>query len=166
MGADKAFVEVGGRPMIVAVADALWGAGCHRVVCQGGSPELTSSFGFEVVPDPEPGGGPVPAILAALEHHGGPILVAACDLADLDAASVRIVVEAGRTDPAPSVAVAAVDGRPQLLSLWNPQALGPLRALVDEGVSAYSVALDRLAARPVEVAAAAVRNVNRPQDLG
>jgi len=166
MGLDKAFVEVGGRPMVVRVATALTDAGCSPVVCQGGNHQLTAAFGLEVVPDPIPDAGPVLAIMAALEHHGGPILVAACDLADLDQEAARALIERAGEDPAVLVAVATAETQAHLLSYWRPEALDPLRRLVADGVTAYRVALQRLGACEVPVAPTAVRNINRPEDLG
>lgn len=165
MGVDKAFIEIDGRAMVVRVADALRKGGCDPVVCQGGDEEIAASFGLEVVADPSPACGPLPAIRAALQHHGGPIVIAACDLADLDPGSVRAVIAAGTSDPMSLVAVAATADRRHLLSYWNPRALVPLTTAVAEGVAAYRVALDRLGAIDVSVDPAAVRNVNRPEDV-
>jgi molybdopterin-guanine dinucleotide biosynthesis protein A len=165
MGSDKALLEIDGRPMIVRVADALWEAGCHPVACQGGDVRRINALGLDVVPDTNPDAGPVEAIRAALEHHCGPVLIAACDLVDLDPLSVRAVIEAGRTDSTPPVSVATADGCPHLLSYWSAKALDPLTALIAGGVTAYHVAIERLRACPVPVPSASVRNVNRPEDL-
>lgn len=169
MGSDKALLDVDGLPMVIRVADALRAAGCDPVLCQGGDDQLTSALGLQVVPDTDPGAGPVSAILAALEHADGPIVVAACDLVDLDAETIRAVTEAGSASAerpvGPMIAVAVAGGRSHLLSWWSPQALEPLRSLVVDGVNAYRGVLERLGALEVPVAAAAVRNVNRPEDL-
>ena len=166
MGSDKAFVVVGGRPMVVRVADAMREAGCRAVFCQGGDSDALAVLGFEVVPDPTPGSGPVLAIQAALERHGGPIVVAACDLADLDAATIRTLVDASVCRTSPLVAVATTEAGPQLLSVWSSDALAPLSTLVEQGVRAYRAALEGLAATSVPVDPAAVRNINYPEDLG
>lgn len=165
MGVDKALLEIDGRPMVVRVADALWEAGCHPVACQGGETRRINALGLDVVPDPIPDAGPVAAIRTALEHHGGPVVIAACDLADLDAASVRAVIDVGRSDPAQLVSVATADGCPHLLSYWSAQALDPLTELIAGGVTAYRIALERLGACSVPVPSASVRNLNRPEDL-
>lgn len=164
MGRDKAFVEIGGRPMVLRVADALSAAGCERVFCQGGDATRLELIGLWTHPDPEPRTGPLIAIGSALEAAATSILVAACDLADLDAASVSAVVRAAPDGSAPSVAVA--DGRWHLLSLWPIEALQPLSDLIVAGVTSYRVALERLGAVAVPVDPSAVRNVNRPEDVG
>ena len=165
MGADKALIEIDGRAMVVRVADALRCAGCRLVVCQGGTDAIATSFGIEVVPDPSPAAGPLPAIRAALQTHGGPVLIAAVDLADLEPGSVRALIAAGTSNPPPLVVVATAADRRHLLSYWSPLALAPLTALIADRVTAYHVALDRLGALEVSVDPAAVRNVNRPEDL-
>jgi molybdopterin-guanine dinucleotide biosynthesis protein A len=150
MGRDKAFVEVEGRPMVVAVADALWEGGCHPVECQGGDLDGLFELGLPAVADTTPLAGPVAAIADALGRHVGPVVVAACDLASLDAATVRRVIGVGATDG--TVAVAASGGRRHLLSYWTPDALGRLGR-----DCSYRDALD--------VAPDAMRNVNEPDDL-
>lgn len=161
MGRDKAFVEVGGRPMVVAVADALWEAGCHPVECQGGDLDRLAEFGLPAIADSVPGEGPVAALVEAISRHHGPVVVAACDLAHVDAETVRRVVGAGAdTD---GVAVAASGGHRHLLSYWTPRAVGRL-AVVDRAGS-YRDALDAVGATSVDVDDARMRNLNRPDDL-
>jgi molybdopterin-guanine dinucleotide biosynthesis protein A len=166
MGTDKAFIEVAGRPMVLRVGDAMLAAGCETVFCQGGDVARLGLIGLRAQPDPEPDAGPLVAIRTALESAGRSILVAACDLVDLDAGSLQAVIEAGSSEPAPTVAVAVADGRSHLVSLWAVEALQPLAGLIDDGVSGYRAALDRLGAVAVPVGSGAVRNINRPEDLG
>jgi molybdopterin-guanine dinucleotide biosynthesis protein A len=169
MGVDKALVEVDGRPMAVRVADALWEAGCRPVVCQGGDVEALTALGLEAHPDDEEhaGAGPVAAIVAASTRLGGAIVVAACDLADLDPATVERVVAAGATVP-PRVTVAEADGRRHLLSYWPAGSLVAVAAVEAPGGTVggrYEELLARVGAVGVPVEAAAVRNVNTPDDL-
>jgi molybdopterin-guanine dinucleotide biosynthesis protein A len=164
MGSDKAFVEVDGKPMAVRVADALWEAGCHPVWCQGGDPGRLGALGFECRPDPEPAAGPVTAVLAALRTGAGPIVVAACDLPDLTAATVAAVIAAGSTHR-DRVTVAVADGRRHLLSYWPAAAEAALSRLVADGVHAFHAVLAALDAVEVEVEPGSVRNVNAPGDL-
>jgi molybdopterin-guanine dinucleotide biosynthesis protein A len=166
MGRDKALIEVGGTAMAVRVAGALRAGGCDPVWCQGGDVEALAALGLVAVPDPAPRGGPLPAIAAALAAAGDePILVAACDLVDLDAASVTSLIEAHRRQPDARVVVGAdLDGT-HLLSIWSPNVAVDLAALVSKGLASYRAALERLGAAQVGVDRRAVRNVNTPGDL-
>lgn len=162
MGLDKAFVVVDGAPMVVRVADALWEAGCHPVQCQGGDLDAIHALGLEGFADDEPGAGPVVAIRQALVRLDRPLVAAACDLPDLDAASVRTVIEAGR---ASGLAVATSEGFRHLLGYWSPSSVGALDDVIADGVQSYGDVLERLGATEVAVPAAALRNVNHPDEV-
>jgi molybdopterin-guanine dinucleotide biosynthesis protein A len=163
MGTDKAFVVVGGRPLVVSVADALWEGGCQPVECQGGDVERLASLGLTAHADAEPGRGPVGGIVEALTRAGGPIVVAACDLVNLDADTVRAVAAASRDAGLPAYACAG--GRAHLVSAWPLDTLDAVRDLLARGESSYRSALEGTGAVPVEVRADAVHNVNRPGDV-
>lgn len=163
MGTDKAFVVVAGRPMVIRVADALWEAGCAEVMCQGGDVTRLGQLGLAAVPDGSPGGGPAAAVGEVLSRATAPLVLAACDLADLDAATVRDVVDAGAdTD---RVAVAVTTGRPHLLSYWPDSARSAVDAALAAGVVAYHDLLDAVDALHVPVGAVAMRNVNTPDEV-
>ncbi len=172
MGTDKALVAVGGVPMARRVAGALAAGGCDPVWCQGGDARALVSIGLTFRPDPSAHPGPLAAIAEALRAAApADALIAACDLPDLDGATVRQLIEAsvhdhtGLDHGAP--VVVADDGTgAHLLAWWSSAALAALDALIAEGVVSYRTALDRLGARHVAVAPAAVRNVNHPVDLG
>jgi molybdenum cofactor guanylyltransferase len=158
MGADKAFVVVDGRPMVIAVADALWEAGCSPVECQGGDVVALATLGVHAEPDDDAGAGPVAAIADASRRLGGPIVVAACDLPNLDAASVVAVVAAGAEAGRPAVATAA--GRHHLLIYLPAGSVADVRP--DASVA---VALSALGAIEVPVDPRVLRNVNTPDQL-
>jgi molybdopterin-guanine dinucleotide biosynthesis protein A len=168
MGVDKATLTIAGKPMIVSVADAMWEAGCHPVECQGGDADAIAEFGLEVMPDDVPGFGPLPAISAALSRHAGSdVVVAACDLPDLDGATIRSLIAAGTADRADADVVVATTGQARHLVAWWRRGVGPrLDALVASGVTSYRAALDVLDTLDVQVATTAVRNVNAPADTG
>jgi len=166
MGRDKALIEVDGSAMAVRVAAALAAGGCDTVCCQGGDVEALGALGLVAVPDPTPHAGPLAAIAAALAAaEPEPILVAACDLVDLDASTVRALIEATPRNPAAGVVVAVDADGTHLLSVWSPIVAADLAGLLHEGVASYRAALERLGAAQVGVARRAVRNVNTPADL-
>lgn len=160
MGTDKALIEVRGRALALTVAEALAGAGCEPVWCQGGDEAALAVLGLDVVGDEYPGEGPLVASLSALRRAGGEVVVAACDLPELDARAVAAMLApslAGR-----HVAVAVAGGRRHLVARWSPGAAEPLQALVDGGVRSYMAALDRLDVVEVALDPAVVVNLNEP----
>jgi molybdopterin-guanine dinucleotide biosynthesis protein A len=166
MGVDKATLVIGDKPMAVRVADVMWEAGCQPVECQGGDVATITEYGLVAVPDRDPGSGPVAAIRDALDRHeGSDVVVVACDLVDVDAATIAAVSDAGAGGDA-DVAVAASDGQRHLISWWSA-GVGPrLDELVGAGVTSYREALSELKAVDVAVDPTVVRNVNTPTDLG
>jgi len=165
MGSDKALVLVDGVAMAARVAAALVGSGCDPVVCQGGDAGALAAVGLEVVPDAQPGEGPVIAILDALTRHGRDLVVCACDLPWLDATTVVRLLAVASAEPAADVVVACDADGPHLVAVWRSGARQPLEALVAEGVRSYRAVLDRLETARVDVPSAVVANVNKPEDL-
>lgn len=165
MGADKALVEVDGVAMAARVAAALAAGGCAPVWCQGGDQTRLAAAGLVVRPDSRPGAGPLVAIhdaLGRLAATHSAVVVAACDLPDLDAASVASLV----ADPTCDVPVALiVDGQAQLVSWWPTSVADRLGDLIDREVRSYQRALAALGARTIPARPAVVRNVNTPADL-
>ena len=111
MGADKALLPVSGRRMIEVVADRLRGAFAEVLV----SAERGDDYGFlglEVVPDLEPGRGPIMGICSCLKRaHHDRAAVVACDVPRFDAAFlVGLVRELGGRD---AVVPVDADGMPQ-----------------------------------------------------
>lgn len=166
MGADKATMVVDGKPMAVRVADALWEAGCHPVECQGGDAAALAEYGLDAHPDSEPFGGPASAILDALERHTDVALViAACDLAELDGATVGKLLDAATRVDDVDVVVATTGGRRHLVGWWRRGAAARLAPIVRGGERSYLGVLDGLRTLEVEVSDRALRNVNTPADV-
>ncbi|MGN0101481.1 MAG: NTP transferase domain-containing protein [Dietzia sp.] len=135
-GVDKARVTVAGRPMIESVV------GAARAVA---GPVITVGPGGDTREDP-PHSGPVAAIAAGLAGLPGAVelvVVVACDLPDLDAATLRALVAALRRPAASTTAAGevsvprvalAVDaaGHDQyLLAAWDRRALAARLAALD-----------------------------------
>ena len=166
MGTDKALVEVDGEAMVVRVAAALAEGGCEPVVCQGGDADALARHGLRVTPDSEPGHGPLTAIADALAWAApADVLVSACDLPWLDAATVERLIRAADGRPDADVLAATDESGPHLLALWRQAAGARLGELLVEGVAAYRAALERLGAVAVDVPSSVVVNVNSPEDL-
>jgi molybdopterin-guanine dinucleotide biosynthesis protein A len=165
-GTDKALVEVDGRPMAERVAAVLESAGCAPVVFVGGDGDrLTAITGRELVADTWPGEGPLGAVVDALERFARldaeGVVVAACDLPDLTVDAVRSVVGDGV-----AIAVAVGERLHPSLTFWPMSKAVEVEALFHSGLRAVHEALDALGATRVAVAEGALRNVNRPTDLG
>lgn len=168
-GADKAFVEVEGQPLVARVAGVLEVAGAAEVFVVGGDAGRLAALDLRTVPDDRPGAGPLAATVTALAHAAHDrVLVVACDLPDLGPRTVT-EIRAGLETAAgePDVAVPVVDGRRQhLCSLFRRRVHDELARLVDAGVSAMHAAFDELAV--VEVAPSrpqALRDVDTPAQL-
>jgi len=173
MGRTKALVDVGGVPMAARVASALRAAGCASVVAIGGNVDELSVLGLAVVPDVDPGGGPLAGIVTALETllETGPesadwLCVAACDLPGLDAATVLRLAAAAAEHPDVDVVVARTDRLEPGCACWRIDAAPRVRRLYDDGVRAVHGVLDSLAVVAVDVDSEALRNINTPDDLG
>jgi molybdopterin-guanine dinucleotide biosynthesis protein A len=176
MGRDKALIEVDGRAMAVRVAAALGRAGCAPVIGIGGDATGLAAAGLaaagvDVVADWWPGQGPLGAIITALLHverarPGAATVVAACDLPWLDAETVADLLPPRHVAQAPFDAIVAVTDRDQpLCTCWMPDALAVLQRHFDDGERAVHAAWTDLRRVRVPVAAAALRNVNAPEDL-
>jgi molybdopterin-guanine dinucleotide biosynthesis protein A len=164
MGRPKALIEVDGSPMVVRVAVALGAGGCSPVRLIGGG-VVPDDVGYRVVEDQWPGEGPLGGVITALMEAEGDVVVAACDLPDLDAATVHSIRDAPGADEADAV-VATTDRLEPALARWNQSALDQLMAIFTNGERALHAALARLDVVAVAVDPKALRNVNSPGDLG
>ena len=126
MGSDKALLIVGGRPLVLGVADALTGALGVAAVVVGGDENRLRALGLEVLPDQAPGAGPLGGILTALLHHRerfDQVVVLSCDLPDPSPESIRTVAEVAADEDA--IAVPVLRGRRQWMHAAWPMAVLP-----------------------------------------
>lgn len=166
MGRNKALIEIAGTPMARRVAAALVDGGCTDVVLVGGDPAELAPLRLPHVADRHPGAGPLGGVRTAIAHADPvDVVVAACDLPRLDAATIAALVEAAAGEPQADVIVARTAQLEPACALWRATAGDPLAALFAEGVRAVHVAIARLHAVPVDVATTALVNMNRPDDL-
>jgi molybdopterin-guanine dinucleotide biosynthesis protein A len=168
MGRDKALIEVEGSAMVDRVGGVLVEAGCSNVVAVGPS-SLAGSLAN--VDDLYPGEGPLGGVITALQFfavQASAVCVVACDMPWLDASALgELVRTASATDGTNGfdVVMARTDRLEPLCALWNPRCVSALQAEFDNGQRAVRDALDALSVATVVVPAAALHNVNTPDDL-
>jgi len=156
MGRDKASIRVGDATLAGRVAAALRAAGADPVVTVGGP-------GADVA-DEVPGAGPLAGVLAALRWSPAAVVVVApCDLVSPDPAAFRALAAAVAVAGGPPAAVPDPD-RPLPLAL-RAEALAELAASFDAGERSVRGAVARLRPAIVPLAAAAVADADRPEDL-
>jgi molybdopterin-guanine dinucleotide biosynthesis protein A len=164
MGRPKALIEVDGSPMVVRVATALGAGGCSPVRLIGGG-TLVDDLGYTVVDDRWPGEGPLGGVITALLEAGTDVVVAACDLPDLDGEAVRVIRDAAGAHEV-DVVVATTDRLQPALARWNHRALHRLTASFEAGERALHAALRGLHVVEAAVDPPALRNVNTPGEIG
>jgi molybdopterin-guanine dinucleotide biosynthesis protein A len=166
MGQNKALLEVGGMPMARRISMAIGAAGCSPLVAVGGEPAQSEQIGLEWVADEYPGEGPLGAVITALRWNpSDAVLVVACDLPLLTEHVVVELLTMARRHPAADVVIARA-GRPQpLCAVWRPASLPAVVAAFESGERAMHRMVERLEARYVDVAEAALTNVNEPDDV-
>ncbi len=165
MGTDKAFVEVGGRPLVLRVRDALEQAGASEVVAIGGDLDRLRGLGLDARPDREPGQGPLGGIVTALEEVEADLLVvAACDLVGLTSGAITEVLAALTSDA--DAVIPRSDRLEPLMAAYRRRCLGHLRDELDAGERAPHRAVEGLAVVQVRISERdALRDADSPSDL-
>jgi molybdopterin-guanine dinucleotide biosynthesis protein A len=168
-GADKAALELGGATFLDRVLRAAAGV-AGRLVVVGPPRPVALERAVIFVQEADPGGGPVPAVVAALEAAGGAgvVLVLAVDLPLLTSDDLRRLLDALTLD-VQADAVAADDhrGRPNpLLAAYRVDALREAVARLPgsgRGEAAARLLPERVTT--LDLGLAATLNVNTPDDL-
>ncbi|CAN5718203.1 molybdenum cofactor guanylyltransferase [soil metagenome] len=168
MGTDKSILPIDGVPMAERVAQALEAAGCAPVALIGGDPARLADLRRPFIADRWPGQGPLGGVITALHaSNGTDVVVAACDLAWLDPATVGQLLAAARsTQPTPDAVVALTTRLEPALAWWSATCLPALEAQWARHVRALREAIDALdTVMVVDVDPSALRNVNTPHDV-
>ena len=178
MGRDKATLvpEDGDpRPLGRRVLDALAPVTTRAVLA--GTPRAAGlPPHVPVIPDRNPGAGPLAAIAGALGSLPAHELavVAACDLPGIVPALVAHLVRRARENPDALCVLCATERGPEpLLSVWRAGAAAHLDAAVSSGVAALRDAIATMPHvvvapeewRALDPAGASFANWNRPEDL-
>lgn len=162
MGRDKALVEVGGRPLVLAAVDA--GRAACPAVTLVGDPERYSHLGLAVVPDRSPGEGPLAGIEAALAATEADLnLILACDMPALDPSIFETLFAAGGDVAMPRYS----DGKAEpLCAVYHRRCLPSIRAALAGGVRKVTEALEALEVRYILAASPdSFVNLNTPDEL-
>lgn len=164
MGRPKHRLVIDGRELARTVADALVEAGCAPVVQVGGDDPTP---GVAWIPDRWPGQGPVGGMLSALAAAGGgvdEVLVAACDLPDLDAPTVRRLLD-HPIGPHAGAVGALAGGVHVPIARWRVDRLVQLEQAFDSGLRSWRSALELVGAEAVELPVGPTTDVDTPDDV-
>jgi molybdopterin-guanine dinucleotide biosynthesis protein A len=173
MGADKAWLTVGDRPLIHRAVDVL-GEICVEVLVASGSSRRLAGVTARQVADAVQNSGPLGGILAGLQASPTPLMaVVAVDMPFASTAVLALLVELAVTSTAAVVAPVA-DGRLQPLhAVWAVRGAPALQRRLRNGQRSVTAAAEAVGVyrvperlwRPADPTGRFARNVNRPDDL-
>jgi molybdopterin-guanine dinucleotide biosynthesis protein A len=168
MGRDKALIDIGGRPLIFRVAEAL------STVCEtvsiAGDPDRYSTLGIPIISDRMRGSGPLSGIEAALGATGSDWnLIAACDMPSLDTGLLCNLLDAANGNGATTDAAIPQypDGSLEPLCAMYHRRCHPVAAdALARGVRRLADFIRLLTVRYVQVTdPRPFRNLNTPEDV-
>jgi molybdopterin-guanine dinucleotide biosynthesis protein A len=171
MGRDKALLPFRGGALVQSVAGAVSEAvGSATLV---GDPGRYGALGYPVIPDLQPGEGPLGGILTALRHSGADWnFIAACDMPQLHpdklrgmldvllSVLLRVEMEADALLPA------GPQGRPEpLCALYHRRCADAFETAFAAGVRKVTTALEPMRTLRVNVTEVSLfQNVNTPEE--
>jgi molybdopterin-guanine dinucleotide biosynthesis protein A len=164
MGRDKALLPHGGGTLLEhicrVVAEA---AGCVAVI---GPQGRYGHVGFEVIPDLEPGLGPLGGIHTALSlQRARWNLVVACDMPRLGLATLTDLVRRAKDSEADCLMPVTSDGPQPLCAMYRGRCLVPVEQALAEGVRKISTALERVVVEHLHLSdTTSFMNLNTPED--
>lgn len=169
MGQDKALLQRDGDTQLARAVGVLQGELAKVFVSvRADQADETQRARFPQIVDRYEGLGPVAGILSALESDPDAAwLIVACDLPNLDTATVRYLLD-NRSGSKPVTAFrSSSDGLPEpLCAVYEPESLAIIRAFVAEGLHCPRKMLIRSDAHLLEQPnPRALDNVNTPEDL-
>ncbi len=144
MGQDKALLELSGQTLLERVAREVRAAACSVTVI---APlERYSGLGLTVVPDLQPGEGPLGGILTALSVTQSEWnLIVACDMPDINRAVLSELLEQAELRDADCLLGLSSTGRRQpLCAVYHRRCLPVVQAAMEAGVRKVTAALDGL----------------------
>ena len=166
MGCDKALLPFRGGRLVESVAGAVRLAAGSAVLV--GHPRLYEHLGYPAIADLYPGAGPLGGILTALHHSSADWnLVAACDMPELSAEFLKLLIDATAGRPAADALVPiGPSGRPEpLCAVYHRRSRRALERALGRGVRSVRAALTGLRAALVSVPELKpFQNVNTPEE--
>ncbi len=165
IGGRKALVKLGGRPLLAHAIDRL-APQVKRLAVNAGPDRALDDFGLPVLPDPQPGCGPLGGVLAALDWAKRlgetRVLTVAVDTPFLP----LDVVARLSASTAPAAFAATADGAHATTAIWSVDLRSDLSKALNDGtrkVRDWTVAIGAEAILFDD--APAFMNINTPEDL-
>ena len=131
MGRDKAFVDLGGIPLIERVIQRSASLGQAEIILITNKPADYAHLGLPMFRDALPDKGSLGGIYTALMRAASEcVLVLACDMPFVNADLLRFMI--ARLDADTDIVVPRVDGYPQALhAIYRKTCIPPIRALLE-----------------------------------
>lgn len=164
-GRDKLLEPINGSPLVTIAIGALRAIFGPRVALVGRCDPRVAALGDRVIDDPYPGLGPVGGICAALEHEGTDIVVCAGDLIAIDEDTIRAVVAASIESPDALAYLAHASRLHPTIGLYRAGSLASFQSAIRSGMLRLASVLEGSRVVRVPVSSAAVRNINRPDEV-
>jgi molybdopterin-guanine dinucleotide biosynthesis protein A len=171
MGSDKALVQLGEKPLIEHVLEAVKGLG-DEILITSNHPEGLSYLGIPLVADPVPGAGALTGLQTALEAaKGDRVLVLACDMPFTNRTFIEFLIE---YDPSADVVVPYHSGFFEPLhAIYSKACLPAIETSLIEGNTRVISFFDQVQTRRItedqiaklDPAKMAFFNINTPEDL-
>jgi molybdopterin-guanine dinucleotide biosynthesis protein A len=165
MGCDKALLPFRGGRLVEWAARAVEQAAGSVVLV--GDPRRYEHLGYPAIADLYPGAGPLGGILTALHHTSADWnVVAACDMPELSAEFLGLLLDAAERTAADALAPAGPSGHPEpLCAVYHRHSRGALERALGRGVRSVRAALKDLRAAVVSVPELTpFQNVNTPEE--
>lgn len=165
MGVDKARLKLEGRSLQIRHLDAMDRCGFEPLILNAYTAPEDLPGWVSLVPDDQPGQGPLEGLASILRRLDHPVLVAAADMPNLDAEAFRALASAYALDPSPGLVAKAGDGWHPFLAVYSPALLPALEAALARGERAMHAFIEAEGLRAWTGAQAAwLANLNTPAE--
>ncbi|HWZ97537.1 MAG TPA: molybdenum cofactor guanylyltransferase [Candidatus Dormibacteraeota bacterium] len=145
-GKDKAFAELGGRPMYARMMDVLIGSGIRGTGCLVGDPNKYGGLGVGFIPDLWPGEGPLGGIATALAYNesvdeAGYNIILSCDMPFLTSEWIEYLLDRARKGKAQVTLPQSAHGLEPLCAVWHTNVAFEVKKQFKRGVRKVTEAL-------------------------